>query len=149
MLGSRLWIKRLELAGPAGHPEEDTSHLTLAQVFGVKCHPIGEADRYRRRSGKAGCSETDCLQEAPAVDHAPRAHCHPHHLSFQCHGTSPRGFTGNYFRCALAFGRIDSCNRVLTPSQKLGGVDQAPVDIFKSLARVSNAREITAADVYF
>ena len=45
VLGAGLGVERLELAGPAGHPEQDAGHLPLPQLVGLQGHQVGEADR--------------------------------------------------------------------------------------------------------
>ncbi len=72
VLGAGLGVERFELAGAAGHPEQDARHLALAQIGGVECHPIREADGDRRRDGQAGRPQGERLEEVPAVDHARR-----------------------------------------------------------------------------
>ena len=43
VLGAGLGIERFELAGAAGHPEQDARHLALAQIGGMERHPVGES----------------------------------------------------------------------------------------------------------
>ena len=50
VLGAGLGVEGLELAGAAGHPEQDAGHLPLAQLGGLEGHPVGEADGYRAPS---------------------------------------------------------------------------------------------------
>ena len=40
-------------------------------------------------------------------------------------------------------------NRHVTPGEELGGVDQAPVDVFERLAAVADAGQVAAADFDF
>jgi hypothetical protein len=89
VLGARLGVERLELAGAAGHPEQNACPLLPAQVGGMNGHPIGETDRNRRRGGQPGRSQRDRLEEVAAVDHAGPIHRHVHDLFFECHGSLP------------------------------------------------------------
>ena len=45
MLGAGLGIEGLELAGAAGHPEQDAGHLPLPQLLGLQDHQVREAER--------------------------------------------------------------------------------------------------------
>ena len=88
VLGARLGVERLELARAAGHPEQDAGHLPLAQLGGLERHPVGEAQRDRRRRGQARRPQADRPEEMAAADHALAVHRHLHHLLFECHGSA-------------------------------------------------------------
>ena len=148
--GAGFGIEGFELAGPAGHPEQDARHLPLAQIGGMEGHPIGEADRYRRRHGQAGRPQRDRLEKVAAVDHAGAVHRHLHQFLFRVPWSSPRSFPrdGSNDRVRFNRNRLGEA-RGLAPGQELGGVDQAPVNVFECLAAIADAREIAAADLDF
>ena len=60
VLGAGLGVERLELAGPAGHPEQDAGHLPLPQLVGLEGHQSvklsGIAAEARRRRTQADAS---------------------------------------------------------------------------------------------
>ena len=117
--GARLGVEGLELAGAAGHPEQDAGHLALAQVVGLKGHPVGEADGNRRRRPRprprgrsSGGNAGGRSRPAPFI-----ATCT---VSFsECHGDFPF-----------------STQRRVRNSVR---VDQAPVDVFERLAWLPTA----------
>ena len=75
VLGAGLGIEGLELAGAAGHPEQDAGHLPLPQLVGLEDHQVGEADGTARRpeaGEEPAAPEADRPQEVAAARPRPR-----------------------------------------------------------------------------
>ena len=66
-LGARLGVERLELAGAAGHPEQDAGAALLLHFAGVGAEGVGPA-----QAGDGGAADGQPAQEAATADGAAR-----------------------------------------------------------------------------
>ena len=134
VLGARLGVEGLELAGTAGHPEQDAGH----PVSSASRRP-GAAIQSVKLSGTAAVAARPAAPR-PIVRRKCRrpitpvaAHRHLHQFSFMFHGHGLDRWS-----------RFDSAS---PPGDELGRIDQAPVDVLERLAAVADGGQVPAADL--
>ena len=88
MLGAGLGVEGLELAGAAGHPQQDAGHLPFPQLVGLQHHEIGKADRQRGQPRQTGRTQAQRPEETAPAHDALAVHSHLNDVRFDRHGCS-------------------------------------------------------------